>query len=483
MKCHRISAFLAVVWLTVSPVLAQTRSDEVQRLRDEMQSLQEKLGALERGDVSSVTRERTTQLGRSRMREEEPELVVRIYDLSDLLAPISAYPALINSDLEATEVPIFPTAERTISAPSGMSGAGGMGGGMMSVPSAAHNSAGNAPHSAGSDVLFQKGGSAQPSRTQRTKGAPSGTDSVRIDLDGLIDAITSTIEPTTWDDVGGPGSIAALGNSLIISTTPKTHDQITVLLDSFRKRWGTLRTVSVQADWLWLTDSQLSELLEADAKAKPNEPRAFGLVDDAAWQAQMKERSKADDSQRAGYQAAVTCYNGQTVHTVSGRQQRFITGMIPVVGGGDESSVGYQPMVATLQEGAALQVTPMTTTGGRFIVLDVHSRVLLVHDNEARQPANPNWTAAQWPTHGVVAAVDRPVVTNSNFETTLRVPVDRRMLVGGMTFSPRPKHDELGLYLFVKLQVQELRDDLAPAKAEPKPTVKATTPPGIKVSR
>ena len=220
----------------------------------------------------------------------------------------------------------------------------------------------------------------------------------------------------------------------------------------------------MQAHWLWLTDGQLAALLAPDAPAKPGEPRPFGLVNQSAWDAHMKELRKPDADQPAGYQAVLTCYNGQTVHSVSGGQRQFIVGMTPVVGGGTadspEAGVGYEPQVATLQEGAALQVTPMTTTGGKFVVLDVHSRVVRLCDRapgEARREGPESGGPGEWP------AIDRPVVANGHLETTLRVPVDRRMLVGGMTFLAQPTRSpngEMGLYLFVKLAVQELRDDL-----------------------
>ncbi len=475
MKCRCIVASLALVCLFVSPGWGQTRSEEVRRLQEEMQYLQKRLRSLESEEPSS-TRERTTQLGRSRIREEEKEdvLVVRVYDLSDLLAPICSYPAMVFSDLNSSNVPLFP--DVSLSGLSGISGMGGMGGmgGAMSVPS---NTRTKAPRRATGNHLFQMNAPHFNSHPPR----PSGMNSARTDLDGLIDAITSTIEPTSWGEVGGPGTIAPVGNSLIVSNTRNVHEQITALLDTFRKRWGTLRTVTVQAHWLWLTEPQLNGLLVADAKSYAGEPRVFGLVDDDAWATHAKELRKADDESPVGYQSVVTCYNGQTVHTVSGEQRRFIVGMIPVVGGGEESSssVGYQPVVATLQEGAALQVTPMTTTAGKYVVLDVHSRVVLLRDEPESQEEKTrspyptvNGMRMVYPVQGIPATIDRPQVSNSHLETTLRVPVDRRMLVGGMTFQARPKKGQPGLYLFVKLGVQELRDD----QLQPKPVGKSDAP-------
>ena len=387
MNRYWLATSLILVALATPPCRAQTRAEEVQRLREQIDSLQEKLHQMETAPTS-VSRERSTQLGRSRSREEEPEILVRIYDLSDLLAMVVPYPAMLSTDLEATEVPLFPSPTGTVSGPNGMSGAGamggmsgmgGMGGGMFTLQRGGNSGSDAAPSKTSprlpKDIAFQVvGGSSSTAQPKRAKGAASGMQSARIDLDTLIDAITSTIDAPTWEDVGGPASIRPLGNALIVSAAPRTHDQITALLDSFRKRWGTLRTISVEAHWLWLSEPQLGDLLVPLDKMKPGEPRAFGLVDEAAWDAHAKETRNADAAQPAGYRAVITCYNGQTVHTVSGQQRNLIVGMTPLVG--ESPSVGYQPVVATLQEGAALQITPMTTVGGKFVVLDLHSRVV-----------------------------------------------------------------------------------------------------------
>jgi hypothetical protein len=54
------------------------------------------------------------------------------------------------------------------------------------------------------------------------------------DFDSLIDVIASTIKPTTWDMVGGPGSIqgATLGTAkvLVVSETREVQEQIGDLL-------------------------------------------------------------------------------------------------------------------------------------------------------------------------------------------------------------------------------------------------------------
>jgi hypothetical protein len=55
--------------------------------------------------------------------------------------------------------------------------------------------------------------------------------------ESLIDVITRTLEPTSWDDVGGPGSIVESpgSESLVISQAAYVHDEIEHLLSSLRQ--------------------------------------------------------------------------------------------------------------------------------------------------------------------------------------------------------------------------------------------------------
>lgn len=55
------------------------------------------------------------------------------------------------------------------------------------------------------------------------------------DYEAIIMFITSTIAPTTWDDVGGPGAITPLMGMLVISQTQEVHAQISDVLLSLRK--------------------------------------------------------------------------------------------------------------------------------------------------------------------------------------------------------------------------------------------------------
>jgi hypothetical protein len=53
--------------------------------------------------------------------------------------------------------------------------------------------------------------------------------------DVFEDLVVTTIAPSTWDKVGGPGSISAFGNCRVISQTDEVHRQIDNLLAALRK--------------------------------------------------------------------------------------------------------------------------------------------------------------------------------------------------------------------------------------------------------
>ena len=55
------------------------------------------------------------------------------------------------------------------------------------------------------------------------------------DFDSLIDVITAAIAPTSWEDVGGPGSMEPHGQSLITAQTADVHDQIEELIRTLRR--------------------------------------------------------------------------------------------------------------------------------------------------------------------------------------------------------------------------------------------------------
>lgn len=444
-----LGLFLAAI---AAAARAQGESEQAAALKAQLAALQQQLDTLARKEAAD---HKFTEIGSSTSRSRadvEPRRVVRIYDISDLYAIAPSYAAQEPGDLAESPRAIFPEVAIAASAGAGLGGGGfgggglGGGGGMFAVPSTVTR------------------GKSAPSTLHQVTGSSgaSPNESVRTSIDNLIDTITTTIEPESWDEVGGPCTITALGASLVVSATTEMHSQIAALLDLFRKRWGSLRTVSVQAHWLWLTEDQLSAAVAEGMQLKP--PAPFGALSQPAW-TKLLVQARAEDQKRRNYHAAITCYNGQTVSALAGSQQLVVSGLTPVVGGGDQESAAYQPQIKVIQDGAALQITPVVTRTSKYVVADVHSRVNLLGQPAPRAAADEE----AGDVGQVVAALDRPALQSQRLATTLRIPVDTPTLVGGMTFAAAGA-GEPNLYLFLTATVRELRDDEgAEVKGDEKP--------------
>jgi hypothetical protein len=465
MRTGTVTAAILALAITAT-VRGQTRQAQVDEIRHQIDALQRKLGNLESAQASPA--QKVTQLGASRHQRGEPTLIVRVYDLSDLFAIAPAYAAAIGNDIGLSPRALFPEAAVAHSGGGTPAGAmGGMGGmGMFAI--------------ANEPLLAQAGGG------RGAGGQAASADvaaSAKTSIQALINAITSTIDPDSWEELSGPGSIARIGTSLIIRNDAGVHDQIDALFTLLRHKWGTLRTVSVTAWWLPVADAQLAKLLPGNGKGKTGveEIEAYGIVDEAAWKEFIAVEAPADRKGTAADRAVITCYNGQTVSATSGGEEGIVNDIEPILthGTNDEpvGRVAYRPTITPIQEGTSLQITPLVSSSGKFVMLDVHSRVAIREAAPAarRQAARDD---DQGPA-AIVGALDRPRLVTQRLATTLRAPFDRVMLVGGMTFAAMPQGKDPPLYLFLRATVQELKDDARKAEAvEPVVPEKEKLPEG-----
>ena len=85
--------------------------------------------------------------------------------------------------------------------------------------------------------------------TQAGSGGPGGAGGgTAPDFDTLIDLITQTVAPPTWDHNGGKGSVAArpANLSLVISQTQEVHEEIVDLLEQLRRMQDLQVTIEVR---------------------------------------------------------------------------------------------------------------------------------------------------------------------------------------------------------------------------------------------
>ena len=89
------------------------------------------------------------------------------------------------------------------------------------------------------------GGGGRQANSFGPGGAGGGT---AADFDTLIDLITQTVAPATWDHNGGKGNIAASPTnlSLVVSQTQEVHEQIADLLEQLRRMQDLQVTIEVR---------------------------------------------------------------------------------------------------------------------------------------------------------------------------------------------------------------------------------------------
>ncbi len=145
----------------------------------------------------------------------------------------------------------------------------------------------------------------------------------RITIDQLIEAITRLIEPETWsDNGGGPGAIEPIGGALAVRQTPAIQAKVEAFLKELERESGTTRSLTIHAQWLTLNHVQLVGLQGSSETKKT--PGSGEAINRAALAALPPETRR--------YAGQITCFNGQTVHLISGPLRTELQGAIPVVG-------------------------------------------------------------------------------------------------------------------------------------------------------
>ncbi|HEV3021456.1 MAG TPA: hypothetical protein VGX76_03280, partial [Pirellulales bacterium] len=249
------------------------------------------------------------------------------------------------------------------------------------------------------------------------------------DFDPLIDLITTTIKPQTWDEVGGPGSISAFSNnlSLVISQTEEVHQAIADLLEQLRRNQDLQVTIEVR--FITLNDNfferigvdfqfnvtnpnavvppngsipinNLREIVGIDTVGgnspgltpqyfgggglpfqqssfnlavpqfgQPVEVAHFGFAILSDIEAYFLVNAAQGDRRSNVLQAPkVTLFNGQQASVIDQTQTPFVITVIPVVG---DFAAAYQPVITVLSEGTALTVQATISHDRRFVRLTV----------------------------------------------------------------------------------------------------------------
>jgi hypothetical protein len=241
---------------------------------------------------------------------------------------------------------------------------------------------------------------------------PSGLSSAYPDPQAtLIRMIIDNVESTSWKDNGGDvGSLTMINDRLLITQTPENHAAIEKVLASLRT--SAFQIVRIRVDWVLLDPGGVAAILAGGATDTSPTP----LVNRA---------SPALGKGAIAYSADISCFNGQTVHIASGRARTMTTAATAVVG---QNAAAFDPITEIVQCGAALQATPVLTQAGTATI-DLMSEV---GEWQPPNPADANKVVTSTSANGL----DRLEAIVQHFHTTVQVPINKPVLVGGMTFNP-----------------------------------------------
>jgi hypothetical protein len=362
----------------------------------------------------------------------DAEWAVRVYSVTDLILPHPDYP-YDGAEIPTTGVgPSGPVMDMgTVSGgggfggggfggggtTSGFGGGGGGGGGFFQVP----DGGGFASGGGGFGAL---GG-----------GIATGDAGLRFSMEDLIRAIQSTIEPMSWDVMGGKGVCTPLGGMLIIKQTQPVHGQIDALLTAIRDEGGAVHAVTLQAHWLLLGAEELDQLVDGGGRSPARVKR--DVLQNFA-------------GSRPGYQGRITCFSDQTVSMVSGRRRSIVVSAIPVVGG---SSVAFQPVISLPNIGVLLEVKPTLLPDNETAVLNLVSTVTSAGNEDESVDVASQATQGS----STTLKLDRLSLDTQRLATTVRVPLGQPVLVGGLSLAgaepPATAERSQGaqLYLVVEL--------------------------------
>lgn len=384
--------------------------------------------------------------------EQDIALQIRLYDLSDLFAVSPNYPATVPNELEAR-------GQFFANAPSNqrqMSGGGGFGGGVFSIPTTQFA----APIQESQNLNMQ---------------------SAQVTLDQLVGTIKETVKPEMWGKTPTSARIKFLGNTLLITATEEMHTQINHLLNLFREHWGKRRTVSVQTWWIRADHGAASELIDQATSEKIG----AGVVDKGRWKEFFR---KAKEANSLAYSATLTGHNNQTLHAVSGKQvsltidaDLYETNDIQwhvkdfdnldaepadleadddLVSenygflGQQKKIIGFRPLRARFHSGAAVQLTPLATRGGNFVILDLQAKLNELVPNDRRVKI-----AVDQGEKETSIELDNTDYQTCRFSSTLRCPKDQVVLAGSMTSKPGEDGETSEILIFVRTLVHTIAED------------------------
>ena len=354
----------------------------------------------------------------ARSNQENNSLILKVYDVGDLLAPSPDYPYRGG----------IPTARSGLEKKTPFAGGGGFGGTGGGFGGGGNGGSGGGGGGGFFQVPQEDVAFSPPAKANVRHG--------RMTIEGLIEAIIATVHPDTWEVAGGPGVCHPLGQSLLVRQTAAVHEEIAALLDALENQASAV-VLTIEARWLQVSQQRLDDLmLESSSSNTASSAPTIPVA--------LMGPLTADTQVFGG---RISCFDNQTVHLVSGERRNIVTAVIPVVGTG---AIGYQSMTSLINVGALLEVTPSLVRDGSEVVLNVQSTVT---EHSDRKPEVSASIAEGVP------GIDMLGIRTQQLSTSVRVPVNQPVLVGGMSSVGATSSEKAGQQLHLVLTVRRQSGD------------------------
>jgi hypothetical protein len=279
---------------------------------------------------------------------------------------------------------------------------------------------------AGGGSLFDSNAGLNP--TPRGVFRPAEVHAEAIINESLRQLIVNSVDPQSWTENGGlTGAFNTLGSVMLISQTQENHEKVAQLLKLLREAVKPDQAVCVRAYWLTLSAEDAAKVMGKDQAS----PKSAPVVPEELMA-----------SKYIYCQAQTTCFNGQAVYVFSGRQKTVIVDQNPVVG---TDATAFDPQTELRLAGVQLEVRPKLSQDGGRVVLDLSS---VITEREEGVPSRITEVRSAT-SRPVLAEIDREDMLKQQMQTTVTVPVGKKVLVGGMTIEPSKLNGQQ-LYLVIE---------------------------------
>lgn len=281
----------------------------------------------------------------------------------------------------------------------------------------------------------------------------------------IITTITETIEPDSWYENGGQGTIRVYQDTqLIVMQTPQIQQQVKRLLDDLQKRFGMqvaieARFLSVSEDFLENINLDMDIIYDfggdlgtvdffqnnlggqggnaAGLISGVYDSGTPGLLDDLQVSF-LLDATQANSNQRTLNAPKLTVMNGESATIYITQQQNYVGDYeFESISQGDNSNVTViaDPTIYTIADGVALNITPTISADRKYVLLNIGSSLSNVDlSSSALIPSTVEG--------GTEAPITLPLLDTTTVRTRVNVPDQGTLLIGGLKLNEETENEK-----------------------------------------